>query len=367
MKNRITNLRNTKGGQQGFTLVELMVAVVLGLILIGGVFNVLLTNKATFQSSEQVSRLQENSRFAFDIMARNIREAGANSCGTRLVANVVRLDSTSTTIPWWADWGTGTLQGVDRDDTTAIVTTGTADGERVSGTDAILVMQATPGAQTIESHDTGAFEIKLQSLGTGSDKLENSDIAVACDLTGSAIFQIFAASPGPKTIDHRFDSTGKNCSGELGYPTPATCNTATPKEFLSSGLVSKLDSAFWYAGYNNDGVKSLYRKKFKVDNSTGNISVVTEEMFTGVEDLKIEYLTKNISTGAMGVNWVRANDATFSAGNKGWTADNINQVVAVRIKMLLQSTEKVDNTYIQRNLIHVVGLRGRETLFIPTP
>lgn len=62
--------------QGGLTLIELMVAVLLGVILVGGVLLIHLSGRATFIDTERLSRIQENVRFASDYVIRDIRNAG---------------------------------------------------------------------------------------------------------------------------------------------------------------------------------------------------------------------------------------------------------------------------------------------------
>ena len=52
--------------QRGLTLVELMVAMLLGVFLIGGVMQIFISSKQTYRMQENLSRLQENGRFALD-------------------------------------------------------------------------------------------------------------------------------------------------------------------------------------------------------------------------------------------------------------------------------------------------------------
>lgn len=63
-------------GQRGFTLVELMIAMVLSLFLIGGAILINSSGKATYLDSEQLSRSQEGIRFASDFLIRDLRNAG---------------------------------------------------------------------------------------------------------------------------------------------------------------------------------------------------------------------------------------------------------------------------------------------------
>ena len=55
--------------QRGVTLVELMVALVLGLVVSGAALALFMTNKQVYTSSENLDRVQESSRTAFELMA----------------------------------------------------------------------------------------------------------------------------------------------------------------------------------------------------------------------------------------------------------------------------------------------------------
>jgi len=60
---------------RGFTMVELMVAMTLGLILTVVIGQVFVTSKESYRTTEDLSRLQENARFAVTQMSRVIRMA----------------------------------------------------------------------------------------------------------------------------------------------------------------------------------------------------------------------------------------------------------------------------------------------------
>ncbi|WP_209396250.1 PilW family protein [Rhodoferax sp. AJA081-3] len=358
-------------GQSGFTLVELMVSIVLGLVLIAGVLNVFVTNRESFRTNENIARMQEDARIAFDFMARDLREAGTNPCGTPLVANVIRASSA---IPWWADWNLGTIQGYDAgQDMTAMVAIGTGNADRAAGTDAVLVIRAAQDGKIVSAHDTSTHDITVDSV----TDLDPKDVLIACDMNSAAIFQIETVSPSTKNINHAQDAGNYNCSGDLGYPTPSDCPTTPPavKQFTSGGVVVKLLSTFWYVGVNSAGKKSLYRTKI-IRKSVGGAMIATterEEILDGVSDMQIEYLTKNKTANTLATSWIPANDPTvpanpnpiFSTANGGWTKDNVEQAVAARITLTLQSDEKVGENHvtIERKLIHVVGFRSRDLLY----
>ena len=60
----------------GLTLIELMVAMSIGLVLIGGALYVYSQSSNSYRAGDSVARLQETARFALDDMEANIRHAG---------------------------------------------------------------------------------------------------------------------------------------------------------------------------------------------------------------------------------------------------------------------------------------------------
>jgi type IV pilus assembly protein PilW len=64
------------GTQTGFTLTELMIAMVLGVILAGGVVNLFVIGQRSFRMDENVARMQDEGRFAINELVRDVRMAG---------------------------------------------------------------------------------------------------------------------------------------------------------------------------------------------------------------------------------------------------------------------------------------------------
>ena len=72
--------RHPSNGQAGLTLIEIMVALLIGTLLILGLVQVFGASRAAYQLSEGMSRTQENARFAIDFLQRDIRMAGHFGC-----------------------------------------------------------------------------------------------------------------------------------------------------------------------------------------------------------------------------------------------------------------------------------------------
>ncbi|MFO7907837.1 MAG: prepilin-type N-terminal cleavage/methylation domain-containing protein [Pirellulaceae bacterium] len=71
--------KRTFSRTQGFTLVEILIALVLAAFVIGGVAQVFLSGKAAFNEMQRFAQLQGEMRFLSDFLTRDIRAAQAVS------------------------------------------------------------------------------------------------------------------------------------------------------------------------------------------------------------------------------------------------------------------------------------------------
>jgi len=65
--------------QKGLSLVELLIAMVLGLLLTVGALQMMLSSQTIYNTTDTLSRIQENGRFSLNFLAKGIRMAGHNS------------------------------------------------------------------------------------------------------------------------------------------------------------------------------------------------------------------------------------------------------------------------------------------------
>ena len=82
MRNCHYNSLSTRAAMKGFSLVEIMVALGISLFILAGIGYVYTNSKQTYRVQDQLSRLQENGRLAFEYLTRDIRMAGYWGCGT---------------------------------------------------------------------------------------------------------------------------------------------------------------------------------------------------------------------------------------------------------------------------------------------
>ena len=76
--------------QRGFTLVELMVALLLGLVLTAALMTMLAQSQKSFNQDENFARLQDESRFALSELTNDVSMAGY--IGDILVPEAVTMD-----------------------------------------------------------------------------------------------------------------------------------------------------------------------------------------------------------------------------------------------------------------------------------
>ena len=69
------------GFQRGLSLIELMIAIALGIVLSAGVIEIYIGSKQTYRSQNALSRLQENGRYALEQIAGDMRRSGYIGCG----------------------------------------------------------------------------------------------------------------------------------------------------------------------------------------------------------------------------------------------------------------------------------------------
>ena len=84
-------------GEKGFTLVELLVAVFVAGIVMGGVYSSYYSQQKAYTAHEQLAEMQQNLRSAMYFMAREIRMAGCNPLGTADTAGFQAVGANSVT------------------------------------------------------------------------------------------------------------------------------------------------------------------------------------------------------------------------------------------------------------------------------
>lgn len=314
----------------GFSLIELMIALLLGTLVIGAAFGIFLANRQTYKTTDSLGRIQENVRTAFELMSRDVREAAGNACSKSApVANVISgADSR-----WWTqlgNWG-GALRGYGATSAFADSAFGTGSGQRISGTEAIELRSTDTNVSTIETHDAGAATMLLN---TASHGFSAGDLALVCNPRQATLFQI--SSVNGRTIGHAAGGTPGNCSATLGMP--ACAAGATFQYSPPSSVVARFNASRWFIANNPNGRPSLYQARLT---STGPQA---QEVAEGVSSLALLYLVDGASS------YVSAD----SVGD--WS-----KVTAVRATLTFIGEPKTgtDGGAISRSMTQVISIRNR--------
>ncbi len=100
------------GKQNGFTLVELLVAMAISSIIMGAILVTYQTQAKTHMTQQETVDMHQNARAAMDLMVREIRTAGldpSRNAGAGIVA------ATSTYLHFTRDFDGGQSDGIDND------------------------------------------------------------------------------------------------------------------------------------------------------------------------------------------------------------------------------------------------------------
>ncbi|WEN16696.1 prepilin-type N-terminal cleavage/methylation domain-containing protein [Rhodanobacter sp. AS-Z3] len=319
----------------GFTLIELMVAMLLGLIVIGGVVSVFLANQRTYRTNQALGDVQDGSRVAFEMMARDIRDASLTGCTNNgRVANVLNNRATA----WWANWNNAVMgYGGSTGDPATGTAFGTAVSTRLAGTDSLMVLGGTGSGVSVKVNAEPAGTFTLNETNSG---LSAGDVMIVCDPDHSVLVQITGLASGTITHDASSGTPG-NCGLDLSFPT--VCASTSSYVFVTNSQISKLTAADWYIGTNPAGGSSLYR--VGLDNVSGTPTATKQEMVRDVTAMAITYH----QTGT----------------NSFVTAPNVTSWVlvdAVRVSLTLESVDKkagTDVKPISRSFTATTTIRNR--------
>lgn len=296
---------------KGMSLIELMVAMVIGMLMMLGAVTLFSSNKRIYKEQNHMGRLQENARFAIEILIRDIRMAGYSGCADNIsdVNNWVNGSGTDDNLYSFQNAIEGSESAANwqpsnsNDQTSSIV----------AGTDGITLRYMKPSGLTIDEpfHPPTAAAIFTNS----PDGLSIGQVVAVTDCSNADIFQITnlqSSSTTKTTVTHN-----------SGTGTPGNSQQALSKTYGDDAQFLVLVSRRYYIAQNANGLPSLYRLE--------NTETTGTELIEGVERMEILYgVDSTLDTVAD--SYVNAAGVT---GAGGW--DN---VVSVQIALLFQTVDQ---------------------------
>ena len=302
----------------GFSLVELMVGMVLGLMLVAGAVSIYLATKRSYVEVEQVAALTENARFAEQIMGDSLRQAGFLG---EVTANKVEVDPDLVATPLAGDCSTPAEAGAYDLTRLGYAATVAADGtalgcisDGLEGTDVLVIKRALPrpysaGPRVSDPNDPPGGTIDTPG------PLQNGRTYVMTNNVTGLLFD--GASPPSIT-------TGGEVPG----------GTAWEYQY----------EVYYVKRANPADVPMLSRRVLSYNPGTSSMEFTTEDLAEGVEDLQL--LFGYDSTGNGEVDTYK-DQAAIAAGN--WP-----NVESVEVFMLVRSATR-DVQYIDEKTYQLGG------------
>ncbi|MEW6703550.1 MAG: PilW family protein [Pseudomonadota bacterium] len=340
---------------RGLSLVELMVALVLGLVLTFGLASVYLSSKTAFVRQGQLSSVQQSVRTAFEYLATDLRMAGHYGCYTG-----------SSSAP--------AQPGLSTADLAANFSIGVAGYEYSNATaDAYTLTSSTPTNVTTASSweidaGTGIDTIPVTTIGGAAGLTPGSDVLVvrsvtgrpmrltASTVSGSSMFSVEAVSGGK--CGSGADKLSGFCTGSYGL----IANCAKARIFsadavaaagaavnITAGGATNFESgeyapgtaevfpmqtvAYYIKASSSGNGTSLYRRVFDGTVAAG----VEQELIEGVENMQVTY----------GRDRLPAADPD-GAVDDYVTADEVQaaewpHIVAVRVSLLIRASDPIES------------------------
>ncbi len=276
-------------GERGFSIVEMMISITIGLVIVVALVGVLVSNSRTSKTNDRTSELKENGRYALDNIKRELRHAGYRGYTPKAP------ESGGWVIP-------------------AITNECNATGVTSDGSFIKNVRQAVWGAENGNPFPGNC--IPSANYNTAS----NSDVLVIRHADVTPTLAASAAVLGSTLFLH---STYTGESLLQGSAVPATDITGA-------------ENAIWhvyvyYIGYdtNDHSVPALHRV------TLSGTDMLDEMIVSGIEKLKLEYGIANAAAGT--TQYYTASDLGGSTDYSATGVTAWDNVTSVRIWLLARN------------------------------
>lgn len=306
-------LANGKSG--GFGLVELMIAITIGLILLGGIGYLYLGSRQTFRTQDDFSRIQENVRYALDQVGVDVRMAGYAGC-----LNLASINpSAAPAIGVIANNPPAISLGDAMRGYTGTTWTapGTAPANWVSGTGVFAITRASAVGVNLTGNTTPTnANIKI----TGNpDNFVAGEALLVSNCVTADLFRATTVSSGGGTVT-------------IAHSNASNTGNFTIYSYGDEAEIFRMISNTYFIGTNPAGVPALYRRPLD-----GN----AEEMVDNVENIVMRFGLDDGSNGGT------ANDFIVDRYVEAGAVINWRQVLTARLSMVFRSNSNNVATQVQ--------------------
>lgn len=344
------------------TLIEVMIAITLSLLLLGGLMQMVVGNKQTYRVQDAMARVQENGRYSMHFLTKEIRMAGFSGCsnisgGLDVTNNVdpagggnnynVNKDAAVDTYD-----GTSAILGytyttgaLPADIAAMGMVAGTAEGNVMDNTDMLFIRRASscPGA-TVTSHNTANARFAIAS--NANCQIQQADIVM---VTNCETADLFGVSNAPSQTGAANIAHGANYNDAPQLDNP----------YGGDSFILKMQAMVFYIGVGASGEPALFKRELTLGN------MVSSELVEGVEDMTILYGVDTDTNGTADIYMTATAIAAAIAADPA-TTQNMENVVSLRVTVgtrtlednIATSTNNGDRR-IRRDFTTTVGIRNR--------
>jgi type IV pilus assembly protein PilW len=317
---------------KGLTLIEILIALVIGSLLMVGAMGLFMSNKRVYKEQDSMGRLQENARFALDLMISDIRRAGYVGCSDALstVTNTLTNSGTATNLINI----TNAVEGSEA----AANWVPSASTEAIASILPIGGMQTRPDAITLRY--LLPIEDNISMSAAMADGAAGTVIPVTCSPTadctvdGSVIALENMAISDCSSTD--IFSISTVTAGSLAH-----AGVALTKGYDSTSQISRYVTNRYFVGNGaNDrtgnAIPTLFRYTFAQDKddsdsdtNTAEFLAFSQPLVEGIENIQILYGVDTAGSDSVADSYVNA------AGVGNW-----NNVVSVKLSILARTVEQ---------------------------
>ncbi len=348
--------------QTGFGLLELMVALALGVLVIGGVVQVFYTTQQTYIMQQAMSRVQESGRFAIELISPELRKsAKLNFC----IADLDIQNMLDPTGPGYVDelfdpsqaivgWNFNNTDIGDTYNLPSPLVAGSANGSdwtstngqdlpdvlanlAVPGTDVILIKSAeaveglTGCGNNVPGSSSVVVNINNNSGCAPTPVAPQTDEELELAVPQEGIVLITDCSTGGDLFQRANQATANSFSNGVGAAggDPGNENGLDwSASYDDSAQVYTVRIAGFFIGTNDSGGNSLYR----INLGRGGSNAIAEELVEGVESFQVLF-------GVMLDNSGRLQYVEPDQVNAVGSAINI---VSIQVSFLIRSENNAD-------------------------
>lgn len=318
----------------GLSLVELMVALTIGLIILTALVRLVSTSRSTYTLEEGLARVQESGRFAMEFLAQDIRMAGFAGCSANLssssVNNIVSpaADATSFNPNGIAGYKYVGITGTSltSDWSPAVPATYFSSGiTPIAGTDVLVVQRAdTLSTHLVEKEDKkdkkddDSKEAELKIYDTAGP-INQNDILMVSDCTNADIFKV--------SNDPKADGTGSE-KVTIAHGSDSNTTNKLSTAYGNDAQIMKLVTRVYFIGRRSNSASNppaLYRKELG-----NNGALADQELVEGVDVMRLAYGEDT------------DNDRSVNIYRNPSSVSNWRKVLSIRAGLLVATTSNVD-------------------------